>query len=52
MSEETLIDLDKAKQSFIELMRSLDKINQQKFLTFIVKEWGLESLMPHNCAGM
>ncbi|XP_014482910.1 PREDICTED: uncharacterized protein LOC106748670 [Dinoponera quadriceps] len=36
------IDLCEAKEHFIELMRSLNRNDQQKFLSFIVKEWEIE----------
>ncbi|KYQ53773.1 hypothetical protein ALC60_07256 [Trachymyrmex zeteki] len=45
------IDLNDAKQSFVELMRSLDATDQQKFLTFIMKEWKLKPFMAYNDSG-
>lgn len=49
---ETLNDLTEAKQSFVELMRSLRKTDQRKFLAFIVKEWQLEPLMADDYSGL
>lgn len=46
------IDLNDAKQSFVELMRSLDATDQQKFLTFIMKEWKLKPFMAYNDSGL
>ncbi|XP_011861851.1 PREDICTED: uncharacterized protein LOC105558657 isoform X2 [Vollenhovia emeryi] len=33
------ISLNEAKQSFVELMLSLNRFDQQKFLAFIIEEW-------------
>ncbi|XP_036147680.1 uncharacterized protein LOC105831992 isoform X2 [Monomorium pharaonis] len=51
MEGELSIALSEAKQSFIELMRSLNKTNQQKFLAFITKEWKLKSFTAYNDTG-
>ncbi|XP_025161523.1 uncharacterized protein LOC105190858 [Harpegnathos saltator] len=45
------IDLNKAEEHFIELMRSLNKNDQQKFLSFIIKEWKVESSVFYNHTG-
>ncbi|EGI63248.1 hypothetical protein G5I_08276 [Acromyrmex echinatior] len=42
------IDLNDAKQSFVELMRSLNATDQQKFLVFIMKEWKLKPSMAYD----
>jgi len=52
MSEELPIDLNEAKQSFVRLMRSLNKTDQQKFLAFIMEEWKLKSITVYNDIGL
>lgn len=52
MNEETLISLNEAKQSFVELMRSLNRTDQQKFLAFIMEEWKLEPSIVYNDSGL
>ncbi|XP_071633419.1 uncharacterized protein [Temnothorax longispinosus] len=49
MSEElSSIGLNEAKQSFVELMRLLNKTDQRKFLAFIMEEWKLEPSIIYN----
>lgn len=50
MSGEPPIGLSEAKQSFVELMRSLNKTDQQNFLAFIIEEWNLKSFMAYNAS--
>lgn len=45
-------DLNEAKEHFIELMRSLNGNDQQKFLLFIAKEWKVEPPIFYNHTGM
>jgi len=52
MNKELPIDLNEAKQSFIRLMRSLNKTDQQKFLAFIMEEWKLKSITVYNDIGL
>jgi len=52
MNEELPIDLNEAKQSFVRLMRSLNKTDQQKFLAFIMEEWKLKSTTDYNNIGL
>ncbi|XP_024887687.1 uncharacterized protein LOC112464753 isoform X3 [Temnothorax curvispinosus] len=52
MSKElSSIDLNEAKQSFVELMRLLNKTDQRKFLAFIMEEWKLEPSIIYNDSG-
>lgn len=44
--------LNEAKQNFLQLMRSLNKSDQQKFLTFIMEEWKLEPSIAYNDSGL
>lgn len=46
------ISLNEAKQSFVQLMRSLNKTDQHKFLTFIMEEWKLEPSIAYNDSGL
>lgn len=46
------MDLNEAKQSFVELMQLLNRTDQRKFLTFIMEEWKLESSIVCNDSGL
>ncbi|KAL6258242.1 hypothetical protein P5V15_010172 [Pogonomyrmex californicus] len=48
MNGETSVNLNEAKQSFVKLMRSLNKTDQQKLLTFIIEEWKFEPSVDYN----
>lgn len=47
-----LISLNEAKQKFVELMRSLNRTDQRKFLSFIMGEWKLEPSIVYNNSGL
>lgn len=52
MSGELLINLNEAKQNFIELMQSLNRTDQRKFLVFIMEEWKLDPSIVYNDSGL